>query len=129
MSIAAAIFSDDSLAMALGVPVFYGFVEAVVVSLYCVWAWKNGWTKAPTDITLWKALTTSYEVVALEDGGQKNIQLAEGKQQKGEAGWDYVDLDQAKKDEEAAATATTTEPAKEGEEPKKEGGWLSGIMS
>ncbi|CAB9496405.1 Ileal sodium/bile acid cotransporter [Seminavis robusta] len=66
MSIAAAMFDGDDLSQAIGVPVYYGFIEALFVSMYCVWAWQAGWTKAPTDISLWKALTTSYEVYTLD---------------------------------------------------------------
>jgi len=44
MSFATAIFDGDELAQAIGVPVYYGFVESVIVSSYCVWAWKQDWT-------------------------------------------------------------------------------------
>lgn len=128
MSIAAAIFDGDELAQAIGVPVYYGFVEAVVVSLYCYWAWKNGWTKAPTDITLWKALTTSYEVVSLDEAQSSGsaIQLPPSKpgSTKTETGdWDYVEYGDAVKTDKPEQKANATE------EPKKDGGWFSGFMS
>lgn len=65
-SVALAMFEGDDLAEAMGVPFFYGVVEAVVLGVYCVGAWKAGWTKAPKHVSLWKAISTSYEVKAVE---------------------------------------------------------------
>lgn len=102
MSIAAAIFDGDELAQGVGVPVYYGFVEAVVVSCYCIWAWKNGWTKAPVDASLWKVITTSYEVMALDQAESPDgIQMptTEKKAASGDGGeWDYVDYGDAGKE-------------------------------
>lgn len=39
-------FKGEELAEALGVPLFYGMVEAVSVAVYCVIAWKLGWSKS-----------------------------------------------------------------------------------
>mmetsp|Transcript_37336 Transcript_37336/g.57310 ORF Transcript_37336/g.57310 Transcript_37336/m.57310 type:complete len:426 (+) Transcript_37336:279-1556(+) len=49
-------------AEALFVPLFYGFIEAVVLGLYCILAWKLGWTKAPADASFWTIVSTTYEV-------------------------------------------------------------------
>ena len=65
-SVALAMFDGDDLAEAMGVPFFYGVVEAIVLGVYCLGAWKAGWTKAPKDVTLWKAISTSYEVKLVE---------------------------------------------------------------
>jgi predicted Na+-dependent transporter len=47
-SVAVTMFSDPTeRAEAVSVPLFYGVVEAVIIGVYCVWAWKVGWTKAP----------------------------------------------------------------------------------
>ena len=59
-------FEGDELNEAMGVPFFYGTVEAILVGLYCLGAWKAGWTKAPRDAPLWKVLVTSYEVLEAE---------------------------------------------------------------
>jgi predicted Na+-dependent transporter len=49
-SVAVTMFSNPTeRAEAVSVPLFYGIVEAVVIGLYCIWAWKAGWTKAPPD--------------------------------------------------------------------------------
>jgi sodium/bile acid cotransporter 2 len=66
-SIALTMFEGDELAEALGVPFFYGLVQAVSLAIYCLGAWKLGWTKASKNASLWKALTTSYEVSPLDD--------------------------------------------------------------
>jgi predicted Na+-dependent transporter len=49
-SVAVTMFSDPTeQAEAVSVPLVYGMVEAILISLYCIWAWKAGWTKAPAD--------------------------------------------------------------------------------
>ena len=136
MSIAAAIFDGEPLAQAIGVPVYYGFVEAIAVSVYCTWAWKHGWTKAPTDITLWKAITTSYEVMAvdLEQSQSANgIQLPTTNKKSSETGWDYVDYGDAAKEPKSGFVdyeqANKEKEATTGEsEPQKKGGWLGGLL-
>jgi hypothetical protein len=59
-------FDGTDLNNAMGVPFFYGFCEAVLVGLYCVGAWKAGWSKAPADAPFWKILFTTYEVLQAE---------------------------------------------------------------
>ena len=49
-SVAVTMFSDPTQqAEAVSVPLVYGIVEAIIIGIYCVWAWKAGWTKAPAD--------------------------------------------------------------------------------
>ena len=49
-SVAVTMFSDPTQrAEAVSVPLIYGLVEAIIISIYCIWAWKSGWTKAPAD--------------------------------------------------------------------------------
>lgn len=40
-------FKGDDQSNAVGVPLYYGFVEAVVLAIFCFYAWKAGWTLAP----------------------------------------------------------------------------------
>ena len=54
-------FKGDQLAEAIAVPLYYGLVEAITLGIYCTFAWKIGWTKAPSDETFCKVLTSSYE--------------------------------------------------------------------
>ena len=61
-------FENDELAEALGVPLYYGMVEAFILSIYCVGAWKAGWTKAPVDEEFWTMIAKTYEVSKEEDG-------------------------------------------------------------
>lgn len=56
-------FQGEDRAAAVSVPFFYGIVEAVILLVYCTGAWKAGWTKAPSDVTFWHMLVTSYEVL------------------------------------------------------------------
>jgi len=56
-------FSDPvKRGQALCVPIFYGVMEAVVLGIYCIVAWKCGWTKAPRDDKFCAMIMTSYEV-------------------------------------------------------------------
>ena len=54
-------FEGDQLAEAIAVPLYYGLVEAITLGIYCTFAWKIGWTKAPSDESFCKILTSSYE--------------------------------------------------------------------
>jgi len=63
-SVAAVMFDGDkdSLAEAICVPLYYGFCEAVLLGIFCLLAWKAGWTKAPKDERICVILTENYEV-------------------------------------------------------------------
>lgn len=65
-SVALTMFDGDQLAEAIGVPVYYGMIEAVILGIYCILAWKAGWTKAPRNISFYNAVTTSYEIITVE---------------------------------------------------------------
>ena len=71
-SVAITMFDDkDERAQAVAVPIFYGIVEAVVIGIYCVWAWKMGMTKAPADENFCVIVSKTYEIVDEEDGEDK----------------------------------------------------------
>lgn len=55
-------FSGSDRSAALAVPLFYGIVEAVVLGIYCIWAWKKGWTFAPKDDPFCKVILHSYQI-------------------------------------------------------------------
>jgi hypothetical protein len=59
-------FKGQQLNEAMGVPFFYGVCEAFFVSIYCVICWKAGWSKAPSDASLWTVISTTYEVLEAE---------------------------------------------------------------
>lgn len=65
-SLALTMYEGDELSDAMGVPFFYGVVEAVLAGIYCFGAWKCNWTKAPSDAPIWQVLLTSYEVLEAE---------------------------------------------------------------
>lgn len=54
--------NNDDLATAIGVPLYYGIVEALGLAVYCLVCWKLGWTKAPKDENICKVIYNSYEV-------------------------------------------------------------------
>ena len=59
-------FKGNDLNEAMGVPFFYGMCEALFVGSYCAACWKAGWSKAPTNESIWKILYVSYEVLEVE---------------------------------------------------------------
>lgn len=62
-TVALAMFKTESeLARALGVPLYYGIVEASCNIVFCLVCWKANWTKAPPKENLCRVLTESYEV-------------------------------------------------------------------
>mmetsp|Transcript_30825 Transcript_30825/g.46760 ORF Transcript_30825/g.46760 Transcript_30825/m.46760 type:complete len:439 (-) Transcript_30825:165-1481(-) len=67
-SVAVTMFSNpEERAQALAVPLFYGLVEALVIGLYCIAAWKLGWTKAPADENFCVVISNTYENKDIED--------------------------------------------------------------
>jgi len=61
-SVAASMFTGPELATAIGVPLYYGLVEAFILACFCLVCWKSGWTKAPPDENFFRMIATSYEV-------------------------------------------------------------------
>ena len=60
-------FQGDDLAEAMGVPLFYGIVEAILLGVYCVMSWKLDWTKAPASDPFFQIISMSYEVFSAEE--------------------------------------------------------------
>jgi len=85
-SVAMTMFEGKDLADAVGVPLYYGLVETLLLGAYCVIAWKSGWTKAPIDEKFSKILSTSYEITKHDDFEDSNSQT----------GYDNMDNDDKK---------------------------------
>lgn len=63
-SAAISMFSDPKVrGQAVCVPLFYGFLEAVLLGVYCLVAWKLGWTRAPPNEKICVVIAKTYEVV------------------------------------------------------------------
>ena len=56
-------FDGNDSSKAMCVPVYYGMLEAVILGMYCLGAWKLGWTKAPPSDPICTVISTSYEVL------------------------------------------------------------------
>ena len=69
-------FEGDDRNDAMGVPFFYGIVEGVAIGIYCIWAWKANWTKAPANAPFWHILVTSYEVILSENKELSDIEIS-----------------------------------------------------
>lgn len=75
-SVALTMFEGDQLSQAMAVPLYYGLVEAVVLGIYCLAAWKAGWTKAPRSVSLWTMLATPYEVLLAEHQDLQAVEVS-----------------------------------------------------
>lgn len=75
-SVALAMFEGNDRAEAMGVPLFYGFVEAFILGIYCIVAWKSGWTKAPSDASFWNVMYMSYEVLIAETTELQEVEVS-----------------------------------------------------
>lgn len=62
-----ALFPDlEEQKRALAVPFWYTGMQTCFVGVYCISAWKAGWTKAPASDNIFKVLFTSYEEAEAE---------------------------------------------------------------
>jgi predicted Na+-dependent transporter len=77
-SMALTLYKDEALADAIGVPLYYGMVEACLLAIFCLICWKLGWTKAPRDENLCVILYHSYEVDESEEGEEAAAGAATG---------------------------------------------------
>jgi len=69
-SVALSMYSNkEEEALAVGVPLYYAFVEVVVLAIFCLWAWKAGWTYAPKDANLFKVIWSTFQ--EKEEAGDK----------------------------------------------------------
>mmetsp|Transcript_12243 Transcript_12243/g.17961 ORF Transcript_12243/g.17961 Transcript_12243/m.17961 type:complete len:402 (+) Transcript_12243:217-1422(+) len=74
VSMAVTLFKDPTeRSQALVVPLYYGLVEAVLIGIYCVVAWKAGWTKAPPSDSICQVLSQNYEVDEDDSDDEKII--------------------------------------------------------
>lgn len=61
-AVALTMFDDDeSAAEAVGVPLFYGAVEAIVVGAFLVLSWQAGWTYAPRNLPLHVVMAQNFQ--------------------------------------------------------------------
>lgn len=77
-SVALTMFEGQELTEAMGVPLFYGLVEAIAIFMYCIVVWKLGWTKAPRDANFFTMISTSYEVVQAEMQELQSVEVSLG---------------------------------------------------
>lgn len=75
-SVALAMFEGNELSEAMAVPLYYGLIEALVLALYCIVAWKAKWTKAPRNVSFWTMIATSYEVLLVEHSDLKAVEVS-----------------------------------------------------
>ena len=89
-SVALTMFDGNDSSKAMCVPVYYGILEAVLLGIYCLGAWKAGWTKAPPTDPICTVISTSYEVL------QTRQELREIEISLGDSNKEYVSSDESK---------------------------------
>jgi hypothetical protein len=103
-SLALTMFRGAELNDAMGVPFLYGLAEIFFIGIYCVIAWKLGWTKAPPNESIWKVISTSYEV------GEGDEENDEAKQQSARTAEDDSDDGKSKGGDTAMTSSEMLSP-------------------
>ena len=65
--VALSMFDGDKASRAVGVPLYYGFIEAVFIGLYLVGMWKAGWLLAPADASIHSVLLWNWQEKGREE--------------------------------------------------------------
>lgn len=66
-TVALNMFDGDRAAKAVGVPLYYGFVEAVAIGVFLFISWKRGLTHAPADASFCSVLRQNWQESGLHD--------------------------------------------------------------
>ena len=98
-SVAITMFKGEELTQAIGVPLFYGLVEAIVLGIYCIVAWKFGWTKAPPNESFCVAIAKSYEVETAQVRELTGIEVVLGSPKSDEVVFEIDDSTRSVNDE------------------------------
>lgn len=61
------LFSGEEQNIAVGVPFWYTGMQTLFVGIFCIVAWKIGWSKAPANENIFKVLLNSYEIAMDEN--------------------------------------------------------------
>jgi hypothetical protein len=84
-----ALFPDlEEQKRALAIPFWYTGMQTCFVGVYCISAWKAGWTKAPASDNIFKVLFTSYEEAEAEVVPEDEAEDDHGNDSELEAGKD-----------------------------------------
>ena len=60
-------FDGNQASRAVGVPLYYGFIEAVFIGVYLVGMWKAGWLLAPPDAPVASVLLWNWQEKGREE--------------------------------------------------------------
>ena len=71
IAVAIGMFDAPQVSKALVVPLYMALVNTIVLGLYFLFTWKNGWTKAPSDKNICVVLFKPYEIWE-NDAHEKN---------------------------------------------------------
>lgn len=70
-------FKGNERSKAVGVPLYYGVVEAVVLAIFCLIAWQMDWTFAPRTENLLKVLAGNYQPLSSQVSSEAMTQALE----------------------------------------------------
>uniref|UniRef100_A0A7S1C179 Uncharacterized protein n=1 Tax=Corethron hystrix TaxID=216773 RepID=A0A7S1C179_9STRA len=77
-TVAIGMFDEKNKPKALLVPLYYSIINAIILSIYCISAWKVGWTKAPPNEKFCTIISESYEVILSEEVEMEAIEVILG---------------------------------------------------
>ena len=66
-------------ARAAAVPVFYQAVQMVSLLTYSMFSWKMGWTYAPSNVSVWRMVSTNYQPVFQRESAAIEEELEKAK--------------------------------------------------
>lgn len=67
-----ALFKGEEQQRALGVPFWYTGIQTSLVGIYCLVAWKTGWTKAPANENIVKVILQNYQNEEMTSDADEN---------------------------------------------------------
>eukprot|EP00614_Pseudopedinella_elastica_P001522 CAMPEP_0172592932 /NCGR_PEP_ID=MMETSP1068-20121228/12077_1 /TAXON_ID=35684 /ORGANISM="Pseudopedinella elastica, Strain CCMP716" /LENGTH=533 /DNA_ID=CAMNT_0013390229 /DNA_START=54 /DNA_END=1652 /DNA_ORIENTATION=+ len=76
-AVALSMFQGKDQALAVGVPLYYGGIEALLLGGFCLYAWKAGWTYAPAQANeVLRGVGMSRPGYGAQDGAQDGYRAA-----------------------------------------------------
>jgi predicted Na+-dependent transporter len=74
--VALSMFDGNQASRAVGVPLYYGFIEAVFIGVYLVAMWKAGWLLAPPDAPVASVLLWNWQEKGCNDAEAADAETA-----------------------------------------------------
>ena len=74
-TVALNMFEGDRASRAVGVPLYYGIVEAFGIGVFLLVAWKRGMTHAPADAPLLAVLRKNWQEINKQEAAARDVEV------------------------------------------------------